>query len=116
MLPELKTVRPDVLDRLQSESESEGWWYELVSHHSVLHFLQGVYDVLLERQQSEIDAYRREASIQFPPGFDFSKYVGLTWFVANLLLLIHLLSRISALGVEARQRLNEAKPATLGRF
>ena len=51
------------------------------------------YAVYLERQRAEIAAFRREAALEVPSGLDFA--------------------RVAGLSTEARERLAEARPATL---
>jgi hypothetical protein len=86
--------------------------------------LSGLYSALLKRQSSHISAYRREAALKFPPGFDFARSVrpslvgpGCANYHAPRRAhdqLLSALSRVATLPQEAIDRLKEEQPATLG--
>ena len=71
--PELDAVPATLRDLLETEARYQGY---------------------LERQQADIEAYRRDEALRLPAGLDFA--------------------RVGGLSTEARQALEAARPATLG--
>jgi tRNA uridine 5-carboxymethylaminomethyl modification enzyme len=71
--PELGAVEADVIEQLENDAQ---------------------YSVYLERQDTDIAAFRRDEALSLPPGLDYAD--------------------VSGLSTEATQKLNAIRPATLG--